>query len=134
MSESPGDQLSGDVAAMLQQRAQASQGWRPGCTNCTNNHKLAIMELTQKLGQRGMSPGSPEFAEQMQYAIQVGQAFAQNPLAFQSMNGDMPDMIPPIRGADIMVGGTGFCIFCFTPQKQTSLAIAPSGWHPGMGT
>lgn len=121
-----------EAAQALAQRMQAPvmQGWRPACTFCANGHKLAIGEMTQKLMNKGVSPGSPEFQQAMQAAAQAGMMFAQNPQA-PGMNGQHPDMIPPVRPADLIVNGTTLCILCFTPQKQTSLLAAPAGWSPG---
>lgn len=120
-----------EAAQQLAARMQppAMMGWRPACAFCANGHKLAIGEMTQKLSNMGVSPGSPEFQQAMQAAAQAGAMLAQNPQA-PGMNGQKPDMIPPVRGADLIVNGTGLCILCFVPGKQTSLLAAPAGWTP----
>jgi len=110
------------------------QGWRPGCVLCLNGHKLAIIELSRKLQGQGLVPGTQEFSQTMQAAAQAGAMFAQNPMA-PGFNGDKPDMIPPVRQADVIVNGTSCCVICFMPQKATSIIPAGSGggnlWRPG---
>ncbi len=64
-------------------------------------------------------------------AAQAGQQLVRNPLAGQGMNGTSPDIIPAIRPADTMAGGTALCAVCFVPQRQTSLLAATPGWAPG---
>lgn len=128
-------QVPDDLAALAARGMErfAPQAWRPGCINCANNHKLATAELIERLGKQGLRMGDPEFMQRVRQALQVGQLFAQNPLAFEGMNGTTPEMIPPVRPADLLVSGNGVCLICFVPQKQTTLSIAPAGWHPGMG-
>jgi len=109
----------------------AAGGWRPQCVICLNAHKLAIEEVKDKLVKGGLELGSPEFVEKMQEAARFGQAMMANPMALQGMNGDKPDIIPGVRPADIIIGGTGVCAYCYVPQKQTSLLAAPGGWTPG---
>jgi len=132
--EFPDDALIGAARQYFAGRGgQQPQGWRPACTLCLNGHKLAIAELTQKLGRNGLFPGSQEFMQAIQAAARAGQAYAQDPIGATGLNGDRPDMIPPVRPADVFAGGTSYCAVCFVPQKQTSLLAAPSGWTPSGG-
>jgi len=138
-SDFPDGALSGEqppeevMKAFRMANQPQPQGWRPACTLCLNGHKLAIAELTQKLGRAGLQPGSQEFMQAIQAAAQAGQAYAQDPIGATGLNGDRPDMIPPVRPADVFAGGTSYCAVCFVPQKQTSLLAAPSGWTPSGG-
>jgi len=128
------DDLARMAAMMANQMNQPAQsGWRPGCASCLNGHKLAIGELTAKLNGMGLSVSDPAFMQAFQAARQAGMMFAQNPMAAIGQNGTKPDMIPPIRAADVMVGGTSLCMICYMPQKQTSLLLPGAGWTPSSG-
>jgi hypothetical protein len=113
------------MAAML----RGQQGWRPACCQCANNHKLAIGELQKKLALSGVSPEHPEFLPRMQQAAKVGEALAQNPQL--AMSGQVPDHIPPIRPADLLVNGSSLCVVCFIPARPTGLMAASSPLVPG---
>lgn len=116
-----------------QRMQQAQQPWRPGCANCLNGHKIAMIELSQKLNRMGIPTGSQEFMQALQAAAQAGAMFAQNPAMAMGQNGTKPDMIPPVRGADTIANGNAMCAFCFMPGKETNLLLAPGGWTPGRG-
>jgi len=118
-----------EAAQQMAQRMQAQQAWRPGCVPCLNGHKIAIAELAAKLKAVGLVPGDERFNQAMQAAAQAGAMYAQNPMA-PGLNGQHPDMIPPVRSADIIVNGTTCCVVCFQAQKTTSLLQAGSGWSP----
>lgn len=132
------EQLASLRAAMLAQMGQgpAAQSWRPACTLCLNGHKIAIAELSQKLGRMGLAPGTAEYMNAMQAAAQAGAQYGQNPMTAMGQNGAKPDMIPPVRSADVIVNGTSCCMVCFVPQKSTSIIpVSGSGggslWRPG---
>jgi hypothetical protein len=135
MPEPDGDSLVSpdDLVQGLQDMTAAVAGWRPACASCINNHKLAIVEVAQKLQKAGLAMGSPEFGQRMQQAVALGQMLMQNPLALQGMNGTKPDVIPAVRPADTFIGGNAVCGICFVVSKRSSLALAPANWHPGMG-
>jgi hypothetical protein len=142
MSMPPDGSLSGEEPTPeekewgpLQQMAamQAQQPWRPGCAKCLNGHKIAMIELSQKLNQAGLQTGSQEFMQALQAAAQAGAMFAQNPMMAMGQNGTKPDMIPPVRGADTIANGNAMCALCFMPGKETNLLLAPGGWTPGRG-
>jgi hypothetical protein len=129
--EFPGPELVQAARDMFSQRQQAPPPWRPQCVICLNGHKLAIETVKDKLVASGLAIGSPEFIEQIRQAAQAGQMLMMNPMALQGMNGTRPDIIPAVRLADVMIGGSGVCAYCYVPQKQTSLLTAPGGWVPG---
>ena len=133
--EQPEEQLTeeqqAELAMAMQRMMGGGQSWRPACLVCLNNHKIAIAEISGKLASRGIAPGTPEFVEAMQAAAQAGQMLAQNPMAVLGQNGSKPDVIPPVRQADVFVNGNTLCAVCFVPQKQTSLLAAGPGWRPG---
>ncbi len=125
-----------DRLQQAMQRAQNQfppqpQAWRPACANCLNGNKVAIGDLVKKLNSQGLQIGDPRFQQAVQEAQQAGAQFAQNPMMAMGQNGTRPDMIPPVRPADTLAGGTALCAVCFQPQRQTSLAIATGGWTPG---
>lgn len=102
----------------IRQMAMAQGGWRPACVSCFNEHKLAIMRVSQKLVKADVQPGTPEFAQAVQQAAQIGQVLMNNPMALQGLNGTKPDIIPAVRPADVLVGGNGVCGVCFQPQEE----------------
>lgn len=116
------------LRAMMGNMGQPS-GWRPACASCLNGHKVAIIDLAAKLARQGIAEGTQEFSQAMQAAAIAGQALAQGHAL--GMNGQKPDVIPPVQQADTMLNGTGVCFRCFPAQKQTSLLMAGPNWNPG---
>jgi hypothetical protein len=127
----PTPEEAAQMAAAFQQMMAPQQAWRPACCNCLNNHKIAIQELAGKLKAAGIVQGMPEFMQAMQSALEAGAQMAQNPFAMQGQNGTHPDLIPPVRPADVFVNGNTVCMVCFTPMKQSGLLAAGAGWRPG---
>jgi hypothetical protein len=87
--------------------ARNTQSWRPACTPCVHQNKLASLELSQKLAADGTAEGSPEWVEAMNTATLAGQQ------AFQEGKEIPGGALPPVRQADLMVSGTGVCVACF---------------------
>lgn len=124
------DEQRAQMAAAFQQMMTPPQAWRPACAPCLSNHKIAIAEVSGKLKANGIVPGTPEFIQAMQDALRAGSILAQDPTAVLGNNGSKPDVIPPVREADVLVNGNSVCLLCFQPApRQTGLLAA----GPGMG-
>lgn len=115
------------VRAMAKQIAAAravQQSWRPACTMCVNVNKLALAGLSAKMAEDGIKEGSPEWMDRANLATIEGQK------AYQEGR-ELPEgALPPVRPADIMVAGTGLCMYCFQPtrppsQEEMQQAIQP---------
>jgi hypothetical protein len=117
------DEVSPEQAAEMAQAFQrmmvpAPQAWRPACVSCLNAHKIAIMEVAGKLKARNILPGTDEFSQAMGEAAQAGAILANNPAEVLGQNGARPDVIPPVREADVLVNGNSVCVVCFQPAPN----------------
>jgi hypothetical protein len=113
--ERDGEPTPEQVRAMAQEIAAArhqAMSWRPACTPCVHANKLAAMKLSVVLVERGLKEGSPEWMGELHAATLAGQQ------AYQEGK-DLPEgALPPVKPADMLIGGTGCCVGCFQAAPE----------------